>query len=310
MTGAEFDGVDLDLLADYIGGALIGTPDDERVAALVAGDPVWREAYQRLAPGMATVGAMLRDLPAEPVPDDLANRLDALFSSSSVTTLPAQVTAADAVGEQAPPVPSKVLDLEEARQEARHGRAAGRRPRRAVRWAAPISVAAGVLAFAGFGLSRLSGGDATDAGSGESVAGQAAPAMAPAIGEVLQSGFDYDATTLARPIAGLGGASAPSASSSSSDAPMIATDDSRATKVTPLSRLLEPGALADCLEAIARENGGGPMTVDTVDYATYTGVPALIVRFSAANGGWAWAVGAACGTPGSDADTLEKLPVR
>ena len=29
MTGAEFSGVDIDLLADYIGGALEGTPDED-----------------------------------------------------------------------------------------------------------------------------------------------------------------------------------------------------------------------------------------------------------------------------------------
>ncbi|BBH65431.1 hypothetical protein ACTI_21160 [Actinoplanes sp. OR16] len=309
MTGAEFDGVDLDLLADYIGGALIGTPDDERVAALVSEDPVWREAYQRLAPGMAAVGTMLRDLPAEPLPDDLAARLDSLFSTSPVTALPTQATAADAVGESAAAVPAKVLDL----AEAQRARAAGGRPRRMMRWAAPISVAAAVLAFAGFGLSRISDGDsASDAGSAESAGGGSAPmvAMAPAIGEILQSGFDYDRVTLAQP-SGIAGSKR-----TFSEAPLIASAEASNDQSTgaagsdPLSRLLEPAALAECLEAIARENGGGAVTVDTVDYASYTGVPALIVRFTAPNGGWAWAVGADCGTPGGDADTLEKLPVR
>ena len=50
MTGAEFDGVDIDLLADYIGGALAGTPDESAVAALVADDPAWREAYVPTSP--------------------------------------------------------------------------------------------------------------------------------------------------------------------------------------------------------------------------------------------------------------------
>ncbi|MBB2944783.1 hypothetical protein FB565_004516 [Actinoplanes lutulentus] len=301
MTGAEFDGVDLDLLADFIGGALIGTPDDERVSVLVADDPVWREAYQRLAPGMAAIGTMLRDLPPDPMPTDLAGRLDALFSTAPTVTAPSQEQAADSV-------PGKVLDLAEAQRE----RAAGARPRRRPRWAAPVSIAAGVIAFAGFGLSQISGGDATDSGASLSEAqGAADPdapmvAMAPAVGSVLQSGFDYDAATLIQePASLMGSRSASSAAVSSND-----VDESAAATKNPLSRLLEPSALADCLDAIARQNGGGPLTVDSVDYAFYTGAPALIVRFAAANGGWVWAVGVACGTPIGDADALAKLPVR
>ena len=59
MTGAEFDGVDLDLLADYVGGALDGTPDQERVAGLVSTDPAWRRAFEMLEPGMIAVEAAL-----------------------------------------------------------------------------------------------------------------------------------------------------------------------------------------------------------------------------------------------------------
>jgi hypothetical protein len=302
VTGAGFDGVDLDLLADYIGGALTGTPDDERVAALVAEDPVWREAYQRLAPGMATVGTMLRDLPPEPMPGDLAGRLDALFASSPVTPIPVQPT----VGESAQPVPAKVLDLE----VGRHARAAGARPRRALRWAAPISIAAGVVAFAGFGLSQLSGDSASDSGASSQVndeAGAPMVAMAPQVGQVLQSGTDYNQATLGQPVDVSSSriySGSPGASAEANE-----YDGSGAAK-SPLSRLLGPDALAACLDAIARENGGSPLTVDSVDYALYVGAPALIVRFTAANGGWGWAVGADCGTPGGDADTLQKVPVR
>ena len=35
--------VDWDLLADHLGGALQGTPEEARVAHLVATDPAWRE---------------------------------------------------------------------------------------------------------------------------------------------------------------------------------------------------------------------------------------------------------------------------
>ena len=50
--------------------------------------------------------------------------------------------------------------------------------------------------------------------------------------------------------------------------------------------------------------------MESVDYARFDGAPALIVRFTAANGRWAWASGPACGTPAAGAATLGKVPVR
>ncbi|MEV6303758.1 hypothetical protein AB0M02_30430 [Actinoplanes sp. NPDC051861] len=299
MTGAEFEGVDLDLLADYVGGALDGTPDEDRVTSLIAEDPAWQAAYEQLVPAMSSVGAMLLDLPPEPMPGDLAARLDSLF------TVPAEETPAP--GESASSVPVQVLDLDERRRD----RAARAGARRRMRWAGPVSVAAGVLAFAGFGLSQISGG-AEDSGGGSSQAAEgaadnAAPAPmlaedAPTVGQVLHSGTDYSAGTLDS-ISAQRAAQAQTAGSS--DAP----DEITAAK-EGLSRLLAPDLLASCLEAIARENAGGPIEAQLVDYASFEGQPALIVRFSAANGIWAWAVGPDCGTPGAGAAGLGQVPVR
>ena len=77
MTGAEFGEVDIDLLADYIGGALAGTPDESAVAALIADDPAWRTTYASLRDGMTIVEAALGDLGPEPMPADVAARLEA-----------------------------------------------------------------------------------------------------------------------------------------------------------------------------------------------------------------------------------------
>ena len=55
MTGREFREVDHDLLADYVGGALDGTPERDRVARLVAEDAAWADAHATLAPAMARV---------------------------------------------------------------------------------------------------------------------------------------------------------------------------------------------------------------------------------------------------------------
>ncbi|MBM0240402.1 hypothetical protein JNW88_30960 [Micromonospora sp. ATA32] len=55
MTTGEFRGVDHDLLADYLGGALDGTPEQTAVARLIDEDPTWAGAHAALAPAVAQV---------------------------------------------------------------------------------------------------------------------------------------------------------------------------------------------------------------------------------------------------------------
>ena len=300
MTGAEFDGVDLDLLADYVGGALTGTPDEDRVAALLAGDPAWQTAYELLEPGMAAVGAALREVGPEPMPDDLAARLDAVLRAPmSAVPLPDAATAdvdpsaGPAGAGRAEPVPAKVVDLGAAR--------------RLRRWAAPIAVAAAVVAFAGFGVSRVaiseSAPDNTAPAAGRKVDAGATGAAAPPPEGVTRTGTDYTEATLAQ--AAAGEAVAGTLGSRSQVPSAAGADPDRG-----LARLAGTDALAACLEAIARQNGGGAIVVEFVDYARFAGAPALVVRFSAANGIWVWAVGPECGATGMGADVVEQLPVR
>ncbi|GGN89519.1 hypothetical protein GCM10010112_74050 [Actinoplanes lobatus] len=283
MTGAEFDGVDLDLLADYVGGALDGTPDQERVATLVSGDPAWRRAFEMLEPGMIAVEAALREFEPEPMPGDLAARLDAMFR------VPEEIPGgADAV-------PAKIVDLD------------GVRRARARRWAAPIGVAAAVLAFAGFGVSQLSDVGVTNDSAESTAAGGAADQSAPLMASipadnVIFSDTDYTAGTL------VGTSAKRSQAGVLSDSSEPAT--AQASGFSPLARLIDPSGLISCLDAITRSNGDGQIAVELVDYARFDGEPAMIVRFSAANGVWVWAVGPECGAPGAGADTVEQLPVR
>ncbi|HEY7272816.1 MAG TPA: hypothetical protein VH502_08785 [Actinoplanes sp.] len=292
MTGNQFSAVDFDLLADFVGGALDGTPDHHTVADLVAHDPAWRAAHADLATGMTAVGDRLSALGAasEPMPTDLAVRLEEAFRTAA----------------QAP------------RLEPISGGVPSRAPakrRRRWRWAVPIAAAAGVLAFAGVGVDYLAGRSNTATDSQTSSAGGAArpegapmvasgvPQVAapPAGDQIRSTGADYDTATLASGIAGR--VEAPPAKSATV-APGVAGETG-----APLARLRARDALLGCLNAIATANGAGTITVQTVDYARFQGKPALVVRFSAANGSWAWASGPGCGAPAGDAATLASVPV-
>ncbi|MGX6607871.1 hypothetical protein ACWKSP_37965 [Micromonosporaceae bacterium Da 78-11] len=299
MTGAEFSGVDIDLLADYIGGALDGTPDESVVAALIANDPAWQAAYESLGGGMALVGVELSRLGAEPMPAELAARLDTMFTRPIEAAEPldpepvapagprlALVRGGAASGDAANPVPE---------------RKSSPGPGRRMKWAAPIAVAAGVIAFVGFGLDYLAGRDAANTDS----AASSAAGMADANRSMWHSGFDYTLASLgAEPMQPFVAPDLSASAMKSSPQRVSAADDS------PLARLDLGDALQDCLDAIEQANGAGAISVLSVDYARFDGAPALIVRFTADNGMWGWASGPSCGTPDGGAATLGKVPVR
>lgn len=77
MTVGRFREVDHDLLADYLGGALDGTPEQTVVARLVAEDAAWAKAYAELAPAVAAVeGDLARwGEPVADMPLDVADRI-------------------------------------------------------------------------------------------------------------------------------------------------------------------------------------------------------------------------------------------
>jgi hypothetical protein len=406
VTGAEFGGVDIDLLADYIGGVLTGTPEESAVAARIADDPAWQSAFASLTDGMAFVSAELGRFDPEPMPADVAARLDAALTvnaaltadtataadtaltANTVTTADTPLTAdtattantasapntattantasgpntattantaptpnaaltADArptgsagstgnaelggdtgsvaeagpvsVADTGPSTPHLALvrgDLavEDVANPVRKKAPAARRGRR-LRWAAPIAVAAGVIAFVGFGLDYLAGRSShsastssadTAAGSAENKAAAPSVGRPLASGQLLASGTDYSHATLGvAPVSPLTAPFTPNASPSiRRGSPGIAPDGGSA-----LRRLTGPAALDDCLAAIEQANAVGAISVESVDYARFGGAPAVIVRFSAANGQWAWASGADCGTPAGVAATLDKVPV-
>jgi hypothetical protein len=289
VTGAEFRGVDIDLLADYIGGALSGTPDESAVSTLIADDPAWRAAYESLSGGMAAVQAELGRFEAEPMPADVAERLDEAFATPPRLTL---LIDPDPVPVEQP----------------------AKRSRR-MRWATPIAIAAGTVALVGFSLDYIAGREssrsdsASSAGfadSGESTAQKeaAAPAQASQAGgfTLMATGTDYSASTLTD-------MASQALSATASDVPRLPAPDQGGAEGV-LGRLRGASALDNCLNEIASANGVGPITTQTVDFARFDGAPAIVVRFTAANGAWAWASGPSCGAPGSGAATLASMPVR
>lgn len=307
MTSDEFGGVDIDLLADYAGGALTGD-DETRVARLVADDPAWREAYALLAPSLDAVGADLRALGSgpEPMPDDVIARLDAALDSRP------HLTVVDGDG-------SSAATTAPARSTAR----------RRLRFAAPIAAAAGVLAFAGFGVSYLSDSASTDGAGSTAAQPNDSRADSPMIAAeagglvtgltddlIRASGEDYDRATLAAPLPA-GAMAVPDQSGDLSkrttSMPPAAPEAGKGVAPDPgfpaLQRLRVREALLACLEAIATEQSAGPITVHSVDYARFRSQPALIVQFEAGGVTWAWASGPECGTPGAGADRVDAVEV-
>lgn len=85
MTGGQFGEVDLDLLADYVGGALDGTPEAAELERLIDQDPAWADAYLALTTGIDAVRLDLAALVSEPtpMPAEVTDRLTVAITRAS-----------------------------------------------------------------------------------------------------------------------------------------------------------------------------------------------------------------------------------
>ncbi|MGC9667017.1 hypothetical protein ACNTMW_10745 [Planosporangium sp. 12N6] len=311
MTGD----VDLDRLADYLGGALEGTPDETAVAHLVATDPAWTRAHAALVAADAAVRADLARLAAEsePVPTDVLARLDAALATEPIPTWPAP--AGDGAG-------SRHLSV------LAGGRSGARQPSRHRRWRTAVGVAAGIVAvgLAGTALvPQLGRHDPRTSGiAGSDAAGSASTPLEqppdPASGEtavsVTASGTDYTPQTLAT----LGGpvtASHDGDPPKSQAGPNVLQAPSESTPHQPpqevpaaLRPLTDPEIRAACLKALAAQYGG---TATSLDYARYQGTPALVVLLDGTRGlvdhRRVVVVGPNCGTGGLLVDERYSVPV-
>lgn len=312
MTAGRFSKVDHDLLADYIGRALDGTPDEVAVARLIDEDPAWARAHAALAPAMMEVQADLAGWGEQctAMPAAVADRIAAALSGAG-PAVPSSVPAQPAGGSQRrPSVPRSGVDRDPTATSAR-------RRRRWSRLAGPIAVAAASVAAVGFGVVQLVTTEKEGGVAGTALSGRAdgARATGPAVTTRLstdtttsRSGIDYNPQTLDRAAVQAGPASA------TRPAPGLQPEtDPRGIRLPladALDRLTDQAALTRCLHEITVEHGGGPLTVNLVDYATFQGEPALVVDFVDVTGThWVWVAGAECGVPGSDADTRYRTRV-
>ena len=103
MTPSE-----LEQLADYAEGLLDGTPDAETVAARIATDQEWADAYRQLTAVLPNLSAELAALPEIPLPPDVAAKLDRALAAAGPylkrvagRMSPAQLGQVQGVGQEA-----------------------------------------------------------------------------------------------------------------------------------------------------------------------------------------------------------------
>lgn len=285
---------DLDLLADYVGGALDGTPDEQRVGERISTDAEWAQAYADLVAAFDGVSSDLRASGSapEPMPADVWDRLEAALSSASAAPDTAPFQGGLSAG---PPV------FTAPRDNRPPGRATPRRRRLGL----PVLAAVAVLfvlmvgVFAIKGLPQLDGGKTATDSAG-------APAPASAVPPVYQraSGRDYTDDTL---VLATDFGSMPLNASTLGGSESATTDRSNQEKASasyanPVPPALLPltsaDRLAQCLDAVTAMKPG---QVIGVDYATYRRTPAAVVVVRTQDDGrWVAVVGADCGLRGAD----------
>lgn len=287
--------VDLDLIADYVGGAL--DPTTQRaVAATIANDPEWARAYEAVATADQSVRAQLHGYARsriEPMPGDVAARIDDAWRALAASE----------------PAPARTARIHVKPRRTRQARWAGL----AAAAAAAIAIVGGgvVLGHLGVSKSNSTGADAgavhqpeaaTDSRGGSNQYSSRPPGQGPTIA-FGSSGSDYTASTLYL----LANNELMSTTKSSSVGDLALPDAANgAAKQSPSA------PLAACLSAIERAHPG---TIEKVDSARFNGTPALVVLIAQAPTGTGAdgqllvvAVGAQCGEPGVDELASQMVP--
>lgn len=276
--------VDFDRLADYIGGALDGTPLESEVRQLIATESAWALAFANLASAQASVTSALSVLAEvrEPMPEAVSDRL--------LAALRAEGLAADSGHPGGTGHPAAERAGQTRRPDGADGRGpAERRPParpRSRRRRTTFSIAAlVVIAIAAIASLPILRKNAEDAGSGGVLATRDQLADAPrAAPLVLASGDEYTRATISDQVA-----AALRVNTLTKDAQADAGGERESSTASgpaggqrapeELRRLVDPQALTRCLSTIVTRHGG---SVSAVDYARFEGQAALIAVLSKA----------------------------
>ncbi len=347
MTAGEFSEVDHDLLADYLGGALEGTPEQAEVARLIAQDPSWAQAHALLAPAVAEVRTDLLGWGGSAVemPPEVADRIRAALDTADLsdvlpdsddTDLDSDIpaTAPDHSDDRASTGrPSRVpaQPLGGRRPQAappsgpdRNATRPGRRSRRWARVVGPVALAAAlILGLGTLQLVRPNQGGDTTAGTalsdpmtsrqvqeGQDGPERAAAGASPQRLPVTQGTPQRHTGRDYTPQELATEPEAKISAYSSTETPDAGVDVDRMAGPADLARLDDQVALTACLTDIGTEHGAQPLVFEDIEYARFQGHPALVVRFTDAAGTrWAWVSGPECGIPGSGSDSRYRTRV-
>lgn len=288
--------VDFERLADFLCGALDGTPEEETVRRLVTTEPAWTAALHQLNTATAAVShdlMVLAAAPADPIPADVLARLDtALAEAGPAEPGPGGYAPAEA-GLRGPALPAAPL-VTVGQQSGRHApRGRGQRLRQAWNhsWRVRAMTATAAVALAGLALvltvprivSETSTTTATKAGGDLALSGtpERATDEPPITPTLLTSGSNYSRTTVTTVIAAAQNPAAAGAGPESLRAARSPQDQANSTAISPqgnsptaLARLTNRTALDGCLAAVTKGHGG---QVSVVDFARFDDQPALIV---------------------------------
>lgn len=324
MSAGQPSEVDLDLLADYVGGALEGTGQETAVARLIAGDPAWAHAHAWLTRNSGDVRHVLAEwgaVPA-PMPADVVGRLTAALAaaSSGAAASPAAAAPADVParsrrgdppadgprGRERPARGSRPLRRREGGTRRPGGWTAGPTGgRRIPRWATPVAVVAALLALAGLGVTYLAGDRAVVSGTalsdnsaereGPASATMSPGSLAASAPVRLATGTDYSRTSLADQVNAARQAAAPAAPAGSGPQ---APERASGGPVPGAKAAKDQDRISACITAITEVHGRGALRVEWVDAASFEGLPALVVVFVDRTGErWAWVASPDCGQP-------------
>ncbi|WP_020522698.1 hypothetical protein [Catelliglobosispora koreensis] len=273
--------VDHELLADYVGGALEGTPEAERVGALIATSPAWRAAADELTAALGAVSEDLQHLSgySESMPADIAARFDDLFASPAMA-----------------PKPSPARDPLAERRVQRSSSAARRTSWR--KWTVPVAAMA--VAAAGFFVFQTGLLPQQDSG-GNMTAEKAVDTSAPGAAEdsagtppTVSSGRDYSRQTVTQqPVA-----PAVEPQRSGGEKLNVPRTFGSAASASPVN-------LKACLAEVAKVIPG---VVTLVDYASFEGQPALVISITSGAQRWVFVAGPSCGING--AHELFRTPLK